>query len=50
MSAKFPRGETGSFLAGSLIIAEPKYKHGQQEQVTVRNHNKADYEIMIRLK
>ena len=21
------------------IIAEPKYKYGQQEQVTVRNHN-----------
>ena len=23
------------------IIAEPKYKYGQQEQVTVRNHNKS---------
>ena len=22
------------------VIAEPKYKHGQQEQVTVRNHNR----------
>ena len=21
------------------MIAEPKYKYGQQEQVTVRNHN-----------
>ena len=23
------------------IIAEPKYKYGQQEQVTVRNHNRS---------
>ena len=23
------------------IIAEPKYKNGQQEQVTVRNHNRS---------
>ena len=22
------------------IIGEPKYKYGQQEQVTVRNHNR----------
>ena len=24
----------------SLIIGEPNYKYGQQEQVTVKNHNK----------
>ena len=24
----------------TTIIAEPKYKYGQQEQVTVRNHNR----------
>ena len=24
----------------SHLIGEPKYKYGQQEQVTVRNHNK----------
>ena len=23
------------------IIAEPKYKYGQQEQVTVKNHNRS---------
>ena len=23
------------------MIGEPKYKYGQQEQVTVRNHNKS---------
>ena len=23
------------------MIAEPKYKHGQQEQVTVKNHNRS---------
>ena len=23
------------------IIADPKYKYGQQEQVTIRNHNKS---------
>ena len=23
------------------MIAEPKYKYGQQEQVTVRNHNRS---------
>ena len=23
------------------IISEPKYKYGQQEQVTVRNHNRS---------
>ena len=23
------------------IIAEPKYKYGQQEQVTIRNHNRS---------
>ena len=23
------------------IIGEPKYKYGQQEQVTVRNHNRS---------
>ena len=23
------------------LIAEPKYKYGQQEQVTVRNHNRS---------
>ena len=23
------------------IIAEPKYKYGQQEQITVRNHNRS---------
>ena len=26
---------------GTNIIAEPKYKYGQQEQVTVRNHNRS---------
>ena len=25
----------------SLTIGEPKYKYGQQEQVTVRNHNRS---------
>ena len=25
----------------SHIIGEPKYKYGQQEQVTVRNHNRS---------
>ena len=24
-----------------IIIAEPKYKYGQQEQVTVRNYNRS---------
>ena len=25
-----------------MIIAEPKYKYGQQEQVTVRDHNRSN--------
>ena len=25
----------------TYIIAEPKYKYGQQEQVTARNHNRS---------
>ena len=35
-------GRTGKWAKRpvSNTIAEPKYKHGQQEQVTVRNHKR----------
>ena len=28
-------------MSETNIVAEPKYKYGQQEQVTVRNHNRS---------
>ena len=44
MNSSFPNRWSFSFLKFTKyvtnIIAEPKKKYGQQEQVTVRNHNK----------
>ena len=37
MNSSFP--ERWSFV--THIIGEPKYKYGQQEEVTVRNHNRS---------
>ena len=41
----FPKLESFSYLKFAKyvtnIIAEPKFKYGQQEQVTVRNHNRS---------
>ena len=43
MNSSFPNSWSFSYLEFKKyvtnIIAEPKYKYGQQEQVTVRNHN-----------
>ena len=43
MNSSFPNRWSFSYLKFTKyvtnIIAEPKYKYGQQEQVTVRNHN-----------
>ena len=43
MNSSFPNGWSFSYLKFTKyvtnIIAESKYKYGQQEQVTVRNHN-----------
>ena len=53
MNSSFPNRWSFSYLKFTKyvtnIIAEPKYKYGQQEQVTVRNHNrkfKSYHEIM----
>ena len=44
MNSSFPNRWSFSYLKFKKyvtnIIAEPKYKYGQQEQVTVRNHNR----------
>ena len=44
MNSAFPNRWSFSYLKFTKyvinIIAEPKYKYGQQEQVTVRNHNR----------
>ena len=43
MNSSFPNRSSFGYLKftkyATNIIAEPKYKYGQQEQVTVRNHN-----------
>ena len=45
MNSSFPNRWSFSYLKFTKyvinIIAEPKYKYGQQEQVTVRNHNRS---------
>ena len=45
MNRSFPNRWSFSYLKSTKyvtnIIAEPKYKYGHQEQVTVRNHNKS---------
>ena len=45
MNSSFPNRWSFSYLKFTTyvtnIIAEPKYKYGQQEQVTVRNHNRS---------
>ena len=45
MNSAFPNRWSFSYLKFTKyvinIIAEPKYKYGQQEQVTVRNHNES---------
>ena len=44
MNSSFPNRWSFSYLKFTKyvtnIIAEPKYKYGQREQVTVRNHNR----------
>ena len=44
-NSSFPNRLSFSYLKFTkyvtYIIAEPKYKYGQQEQVTVRNHNRS---------
>ena len=45
MDSSFPNRWSFSYLKFTkyvtYIIAEPKYKYGQQEQVTVRNYNRS---------
>ena len=45
MNSSFPNRWSFSYLKFTKyvtnIIDEPKYKYGQQEQVTVRNHNRS---------
>ena len=45
MNSPFPNRWSFSYLKLTKyvtnIIADPKYKYGQQEQVTVRNHNRS---------
>ena len=45
MNSSFPNRWSFSYLKFTKyvtnLIAEPKYKYGQQEQVTVRNHNRS---------
>ena len=45
MNSSFPNRWSFSYLKFTKyvtnIIAEPKYKYGQQEQVTVRNHKRS---------
>ena len=45
MNSSSPNGWSFSYLKFTKyvtnIIAEPKLKYGQQEQVTVRNHNRS---------
>ena len=44
MNSSFPDRWSFSYLNITKlchIIGEPKYKYGQQEQVTVRNHNRS---------
>ena len=45
MISSFPNRWSFSYLKFTKyvanIIAEPKYKYGQQEQVPVRNHNRS---------
>ena len=45
MNSSFPDRGSFSYLKFTKyvtnIIAEPKYKYAQQEQVTVRNHNRS---------
>ena len=45
MNSTFPNRWSFSYLKFTKyvtnIIAEPKYKYGQQEQVIVRNHNRS---------
>ena len=45
MNSSFPNRWSFSYLKFTKyvanIIAEPKYKYAQQEQVTVRNHNRS---------
>ena len=46
MNSSFPNRWSFSYLKFTKyftnIIAEPKYKYGQQEQITVRNHNRSN--------
>ena len=45
MNSSFPNRLSFNYLKFTKyvtnIIAEPKYKYGQQEQVTERNHNRS---------
>ena len=45
MNSSFPNRWSFSYLKFTKyvtnIIAEPKYKYGEQEQVTIRNHNRS---------
>ena len=45
MNSSFPNRWSFSYLKFTKyvtnLIAEPKYKYGQQEQVTVRNNNRS---------
>ena len=45
MNSSFPNRWSFSYIKFAKyvanIIVEPKYKYGQQEQVTVRNHNRS---------
>ena len=45
MNSSFPNRWSFSYLKFTKyitnIIAEPKYKYGQQEQITVRNHDRS---------
>ena len=47
MNSSFPNRWSFSYLKFTKyvtnIIAEPKYKYGQQEQVTVRNHDRSKH-------
>ena len=51
MNSSFPNRWSFSYLKFTKyvtnIIAEPKYKYGQQEQVTVRNHRLGTVSIKI---
>ena len=48
MNSSFPNRWSFSYLKFTkYVIAEPKYKYGQQEQVTVRNHNRSNIVLNI---